>query len=92
MYFYRKPAEEFLLLVKNVLSENPRDNEKAKREFEYILAQAKKAREGMDTEDDDEDDEDYGDDETPTLPTDDGDDGFDDLDDFLSSMGIGPSK
>lgn len=89
MYFYRKPAEEFLLLVKNVLSDNPRDNEKAKREFEYILAQAKKAREGMDDEDDDED---YGyeDDETPNYPPE--DDGFEDLDDFLSSMGIGPSK
>ena len=88
MYFYRKPAEEFLLLVKNVLSENPRDNEKAKKEFEYILAQAKKAREGMDDEDGDDD---YEDDETPTSPSSD-DDGFEDLDDFLSSMGIGPSK
>ena len=92
MYFYRKPAEEFLLLVKNVLSENPRDNEKAKKEFEYILAQAKKAREGMDDEDDEDYGDDYENDETPTLPTDDGDDGFEDLDDFLSSMGIGPSK
>jgi len=90
VYFYRKPADEFLLLVKNVLSENPRDNEKAKREFEYILAQAKKAREGMDDEDDDYED-DYEDDETPPSPPDE-DDGFEDLDDFLSSMGIGPSK
>ena len=90
MYFYRKPAEEFLLLVKNVLSENPRDNEKAKREFEYILAQAKKAREGMDDEDDEDYGDDYEDDETPPSPPE--DDGFEDLDDFLSSMGIGPSK
>jgi hypothetical protein len=89
MFFYKKPAEEFLQIVKNVLSDNPRDNEKAKREFEYILAQAKKSREGMDDEDDDED---YGyeDDETPNYPPE--DDGFEDLDDFLSSMGIGPSK
>jgi len=86
MYFYKKPAEEFLKLVKNILSENPRDNEMAKREFEYILRDAKKAREGMDDEDDyEDDDENY-----PSGPED--DDGFEDLDDFLSGLGIGPSK
>ena len=86
MYFYKKPAEEFLKLVKNILSENPRDNEMAKREFEYILRDAKKAREGMDDEDDyEDDDENY-----PPGPED--DDGFEDLDDFLSGLGIGPSK
>lgn len=96
MHFYRRPAEEFLLLMKNVLSENPRENEKAKKEFDYILAQAKKAKEnyeskkGNDVDDDDYED-DYEDDETPTAPSSD-DDGFEDLDDFLSSMGIGPSK
>jgi hypothetical protein len=87
MYFYKKPAEEFLKLVKNMLSDNPRDNESAKREFEYILRDAKKAREGMDDEDEyDNDDEDY-----PSGPEDD-DDGFEDLDDLLSGLGIGPSK
>ena len=97
MHFYRRPAEEFLLLMKNVLSENPRENEKAKKEFDYILAQAKKAKEnyeskkGNDVDDDDDYEDDYEDDETPTAPSSD-DDGFEDLDDFLSSMGIGPSK
>jgi hypothetical protein len=86
MYFYKKPAEEFLKLVKNMLSDNPRDNDIAKREFEYILKDAKKAREGMDDEDYyDDDDEDY-----PSGPED--DDDFDDLDDLLSGLGINTSK
>ena len=87
MYFYRKPADEFLSLMKNVLSENPRDNNKAKAEFERILKDAIKAREGMF----DDDDEYYDEDEDYPSPPDD-DDGFEDLDDFLKDLGIGPSK
>jgi hypothetical protein len=87
MYFYQKPAQEFLELMRNVLSDNQRDNQKAEKEFEYLLKQAKSAREGLD--DDDEDYEDDNDEDYPSPPN---DDGFEDLDDFLKNMGIGPSK
>lgn len=87
MYFYKKPASEFLELMKNVLSENPRDNSKAENEFEKLLKDAKNAREGMF----DDDDDDYDtDDDYPSPPDD--DDGFEDLDDFLKDLGIDSSK
>lgn len=97
MEFYKKPAEEFLLIVKRVLSENPAENERARLEFEYILRDAKAAQkkyqdylDGLDSGDEDDyygNEDDYGDDDdTPTLGPD--DEGFMDLDDLLSGTGI----
>lgn len=91
MYFYKKPAQEFLDLVKNVLSDNPRDNDKAKREFEYVLRDAKKARETY-LSGGDEDDDYYGDEDDDTPPIGPDDEGFDDLDDMLKGLGIDISK
>jgi len=61
---YAVPAEEFLKeIMANVVSEDPRDNDKAKRKFNELLVKAKedykkfKEDSGDDYEDEDEDDD-----------------------------------
>lgn len=59
---YSIPAEEFLKnVIANVVSDNPSDNEKAKKKFNELLQQAKgnykKYKEGDDDDDDYDDDE-----------------------------------
>jgi hypothetical protein len=61
---YGIPAEEFLKdVIANVVSDNPSDNEKAKRRFNDILGQAKEMYKKTygDDEDDDYDDDDDND-------------------------------
>jgi hypothetical protein len=65
-YFKRRlygvPAEEFLKeIISNVISENPKDQEKAKRKFSEILSLAKKDYNRFEGEESDED-EDYDED------------------------------
>ena len=60
---YAVPAEEFLKeIMANVVSEDPRDNDKAKRKFNELLVKAKedynKFKEGRDDDYEDEDEDD----------------------------------
>ena len=53
---YAVPAEEFLKeIMANVVSEDPRDNEKAKRKFNELLVKAKEDYKKYKGDDDDED-------------------------------------
>ena len=71
---YGIPAEEFLKdVIANVVSDNPSDNEKAKRRFNDILGQAKEMYRKT-----------YGD--APDAPDDDDDDYDDDGNDILSKL------
>jgi len=60
---YAVPAEEFLKeIMANVVSEDPRDNEKVKRKFNELLVKAKEDYKKYKGDDDDEDYEDEDDD------------------------------
>ena len=61
---YAVPAEEFLKeIMANVVSEDPRDNEKAKRKFNELLVKAKEDYKKYKGDDDDEDYDDDDDDD-----------------------------
>jgi hypothetical protein len=87
MSLYSMDADEFLKIMKRVLSEDPSTQDMAKRDLGRILDSAKQAKRKFE-EGDDEDDDDYGDDDG--FPSD--DDGFEGLDDFLGGLGIDKPK
>jgi hypothetical protein len=87
MSLYSMDADEFLKIMKKVLSDDPTTQDLAKRDLGRILDSAKQAKRKFE-EGDDDDDDDYGDDDG--FPSD--DDGFEGLDDFLGGLGIDKPK
>jgi hypothetical protein len=89
---YQIPAEDFLRIIGDVISDDESKVKKGQKEFEFILRDAKKMMreyeeyksekesDSYDNYQDDDDDVMYGDDDQ-------GDDN-DDMDDFLSGLGI----
>jgi hypothetical protein len=95
---YQIPAQEFLQVIGNAISEDESKNKKATSRFEEIVKEALQMKEDFENykeEHRDDNDDDYGDDDDYGNDNDDdyGDDNDDDdLDDFLGSLGISRPK
>lgn len=92
MELYQIPANEFLLLIADVISEDESKVKSAKRQFEFILRDAKKAKKEYEDQMSGEESDSYGDDEDGDIGYYDGgddDNGGDDdgLDDLLGGIG-----
>lgn len=86
MSLYSIDADEFLKIMKKVLSEDPSTQDMAKRDLGKILDSAKEAKRKFEEGDDDDDDND----DDGGFPSD--DDSFEGLDDFLGGLGIDKPK
>jgi hypothetical protein len=97
---YQVPAQEFLQIIGNAISEDESKNKKATSRFEEIVKEALQMKEDFENyqeEHRDDNDDDYGDDNDDDYGDDGGNDNGDDyddddLDDFLGSLGISRPK
>jgi hypothetical protein len=97
---YQIPAQEFLQVIGNAISEDESKNKKATSRFEEIVKEALQMKEDFENyqeEHRDDNDDDYGDNDDDDYGDDGGDDNGDDyddddLDDFLGSLGISRPK
>jgi hypothetical protein len=88
---YQIPAEDFLRIIGDVISDDESRVKKGQKEFEFILRDAKKLMMDYEEYKSDKDSgsyDDYQDDDDVMYGDDDQDDDQDDLDDFLSGLGI----
>lgn len=76
---YQIPAEEFLQIIGDAISEDESKVKKATSRFQEIMREASNMKDEF---------ENYKKEEHPESDTDSGDDDMDDLDDFLSGLGI----
>lgn len=86
MELYSIEAQEFLRIMSYVLSENPSNQNRAKKELGRILDSAKRAK--MESDEDDDDYDEYGSGFNIPGSGDEGPDDDIDLDDLLSGSGI----